>query len=766
MIVTALAGLALAAPFQLSSDPLLNKRITYSTSTAPIREVLEDLSAETGAKLRVVGALSDDLVVLYVKDRPAHEVLSKIATHFDWQWTKDEAGYILGGKPGWETRYARRIDESIYSLMKGAVQEAQKWCDEVRHMDLGAIKEKSKHLSAAIEELYSKLTDDERANEAIYAQLEPMEAELEKLQSLTDPAAMIANQLVSSLNQTTLLELARRSRLVFSVAPTASQKPMPPNAASAAHSLVATIIERNQMDQGQADQFDSEYVPERFTASDVYTVRVELTASLSQLINGGSWNPGANIAIVGKSGKILWRGSHSYTSYGNAQHLEDLLTPIHEEEDYEQSESERQPRGPIDALSAPFELDQEINAAIAATGMGGNEPPKELLESLAKGSKVDLLAIELKIGPMIAERAEVSFISDAFDYAMSRMDAFLPAKTVGKMFDSFARKVDGNWTFEDGWVAIRSNNPELRRAGTIPRSTLRKYRDLSADQIGLTVDQVAQLAAELTDFQLSSPALMTFASFEFFGGLSETVASYGLRAIAAMNPMERQAIKSGGARFGSLSPSVRNHIAEFLYRSGEEWSEFLTMWEFDFMSETDLDLSDEEIEKRFRDRYGAFWESREAGDDHEITQILPNGPTADTLIQAEENDVEAIAAHFMFAGLTMPVSMPIQVYAMMKTLIDGAAGEMGFMPAMAIPTVRPAIGTRLTVKVTFLPEKSAAFGAVGLVAKPGTSFGPYDELPVSTKNRVNKIMEMQKRMFDRGGAGGGGGNIPPPQQIP
>ncbi|MCW5947808.1 MAG: hypothetical protein KIT74_12345 [Fimbriimonadales bacterium] len=765
MIVTALAGLALAAPFQLSSDPLLDKRVTYSTSTAPIREVLEELSAATGAKLRVVGAFSDDLVVLYVKDRPAHEVLSKIATHFDWQWTKDEAGYILGGKPGWETRYARGIDDSIYSLMKDAVQQAQKWCDEVRQMDLGAIKEKSKHVSAAIEELYSKLTDDERANEAIYAQLEVMEAELEKLQSLTDPAAMITNQLVSSLNQTTLLELARRSRLVFSVVPTASQKLLPPNATSAAHSLVATIIERNQMYESQADEYDSEYVPEKFTASDVYTVRVELTASLPQLISGGTWNPGANIAIVGKSGKVLWRGSHSYTSYGNAQHLEDLLTPIHEMEDYEQSESERLPRGPVDSLSAAFELDREFNAAIASSRMGSNEPPKELLESMAKGSKVDFLASIMRIGPMIAERAGVSFIADAYDYAGSMWEAFLPANTVGKMFDSFAHRVDGNWTYENKWVAIRSNNPELRRAGTIPRSTLRKYRDLTAEQIGLTIDQVAQLAAELTDFQLSSPALMTFASFEFFGGLSETASSYGLRAIAAMNPMERQAIRSGGARFGSLSPGVRNHIAEFLYRSGDEWSEIATLSEFDFMSEIDLDLSDEEIEKRFRDRYGSLWDSVESGDDREITQILPNGPTAETLIHADENHVEAIAANFMFAGITMPVSMPAEMYAMMKTMMDGAAGQVDFLPAIAIPTVRPAIGTRLTVKVTFLPEKSAAFGTVGMVAKPGTSFGPYDELPDSTKKRVSKMMEIQKRMFDRGGDGGGG-HIPPPQQMP
>jgi hypothetical protein len=762
MIVTALAGLALAAPLQLSSDPLLEKRVTYSTATAPIREVLEELSAATGAKLRVVGAFSDDLVVLYVKDRPAHEVLSKIAAHFDWQWNKDEAGYILGGKPGWETRYARGIDDSIYSLMKGAVEKARQWCDEVRQMDLGAVKEKSKHVSSAIEELYSKLTDDERANEAIYAQLEVLEAELEKLQELTNPSAMIANQLVSSLSQSTLLEIARRSRLVFSVVPTASQKPMPPNATSAAHNLVATIIERNQMYEGQGDEYDSEYVPEKFTASDVFTVRVELTASLSELISGGTWNPGANIAVVGKSGKILWRGSHSYTSYGNSQHLEELLTPIHEMEDYEQSASERQPRGPVDALPAPFELDQEMNAAIASSSMGSNEPPKELLESMAKGSKVDFLALALKLGPMIAERAQVSFISDAYDYAGSRWDAFLPGNTVGKMFDSFAHKVDGKWTYEDGWVAIRSNNSELRRAGTIPRTTLRKYRDLAAEQIGLTIDQVAQLAADLTDFQLSSPALMTFASFEFFGGLSETASTYGLRAIAAMNPMERRAIASGGATFGSLSPTVRNHIAEFLYRSGEDWSEFAALSEFDFMSEIDLDLSDEEIEKRFRDRYGSLWESVEDRDDREITQILPKGPTGDTLIRADENHVEAIAANFIFAGLTMPVSMPAEMYAMMKALMDGAAGQVDFMPAIAIPTVRPAIGTRLTVKVMFLPEKSAAFGTVGMVAKPGTAFGPYDDLPDSTKKRVSKMMEIQRRMFDRGGDGGGG-HIPPPQ---
>ena len=77
---------ATAQPADLSQDPLLQKRLTVWLKMEPLRDALRTIGKQTGVALRCQDAIADEKVAIFVRERPAHEILTQLAGALRYAW--------------------------------------------------------------------------------------------------------------------------------------------------------------------------------------------------------------------------------------------------------------------------------------------------------------------------------------------------------------------------------------------------------------------------------------------------------------------------------------------------------------------------------------------------------------------------------------------------------------------------------------------------------------------------------------------------------
>ncbi len=750
LTLTTVLALQAANPF--AGDTRLDGAISYRSDVAPLRVVVAELKTLTGVELRAAPVIAEDLLVIRVKDKPSSEALTRIAKHFDWEWSKSGEGYTLGPRPGWEGRERSQIEEAIYQLMLPAVEEARSRLRDRQSGTDAEVTAKISRLKRELAELYEKGDEED---EKLWAQVARLESQLEALLSLRSPESEFALSLIASLDRNGLINLAQNSRIVYSLFPTAAQRTLPQPAVASAHKLVRDlIISRLEAESVAAgDQRERTYRDDlahntKFSVEDVYTVRVSVEARPERMIRRGGWAPRVEMAIVGKNGRILWSGAE-YISGASDHPYGVTLRGIDGEVAGAPNEAPpRPPRGPTDVLRDKIAIEGELAEGLAGSAALAEGPTPEFIAFLTRGSVVDPLISLTRVGPLTAEAASVSYIADAYDVQIMS-GAPAAGDSAGAIFESLAEASKSKWSYEGGWVAMRNESPALARAATLPRPLLFRYRDLAADQHGLTVDQTAKFASDLTDLQFASGVVeLLFALLGTFDSMDVTTA-YALRAWAAMTPMEKAAAKGDGVAFGRLSPAVRSNLSTFLYRSGDSWTD---------RSLTDLldmlELGDEDdLEEVVGDIEKALEPPKDDGvigyEDREITQILPNGPSTDALVRVAGQSVSAVSVKVQFGEVKFPWTLPVQMVAMMKLMADGDMGGFSDGPAISFAGYRPAIGDSVYFGIEFLPEKKASVLFLGMTAAPGTEFGPFESLPQSTRSEIDRLVERAKKMFGR-----------------
>jgi len=83
----------------LDDDSRLAKPIAITEYAVPAPQVCADLAKLSGVPITCDASLSQDLVVLLVRRRPAKEVMTQLADTFGWKWQKSEGGYQLQPTP-------------------------------------------------------------------------------------------------------------------------------------------------------------------------------------------------------------------------------------------------------------------------------------------------------------------------------------------------------------------------------------------------------------------------------------------------------------------------------------------------------------------------------------------------------------------------------------------------------------------------------------------------------------------------------------------
>ncbi|GIV14631.1 MAG: hypothetical protein KatS3mg022_0066 [Armatimonadota bacterium] len=91
-LTLALCGCIVAAndPIDPQADVRLAKRSTFFFPPAPLGDVLQKISQQTGVSLRAERSVAQHRAILVVHDKPLHETLNKLAEAFGYTWRKIE----------------------------------------------------------------------------------------------------------------------------------------------------------------------------------------------------------------------------------------------------------------------------------------------------------------------------------------------------------------------------------------------------------------------------------------------------------------------------------------------------------------------------------------------------------------------------------------------------------------------------------------------------------------------------------------------------
>lgn len=176
-----LTGLSGAQPIDLAKEESLQIRITLNESIIPVSDLLAQLSKRTGVPLSVERGLGDHKLTLFVKDRPAGEVLSKAASVMGYEWQKTEKGYQL-----YQSSAMREMEQKQRKLeaelgRKSLEMELKRWMEIAEKPFADVLKETERQwiryqeISAEIQRLYDETSD------ASADRLAKLQSELEQL---------------------------------------------------------------------------------------------------------------------------------------------------------------------------------------------------------------------------------------------------------------------------------------------------------------------------------------------------------------------------------------------------------------------------------------------------------------------------------------------------------------------------------------------------------------------------------------------------------
>ena len=147
-VLAVVSGLCLAAAqARLSEDPRLQKTISLWLRMEPLSAALQAISQETGVQLSVESTAPRDKVALFVENRPAHEILERLATLFRYEWRTDgRDGYVLRVPDATRTQESQAA-RALRDAQQTALRDLRRAAQEVWRMTLQQYQQRKDELS-------------------------------------------------------------------------------------------------------------------------------------------------------------------------------------------------------------------------------------------------------------------------------------------------------------------------------------------------------------------------------------------------------------------------------------------------------------------------------------------------------------------------------------------------------------------------------------------------------------------------------------------
>ncbi|MCX7992163.1 MAG: hypothetical protein N2651_00705 [Fimbriimonadales bacterium] len=107
----------------LGADARLQASLSFTEPLIPLRELVQKIRERTDAPLAVAPEIADDKVCVLVSEKPAYEILNRLAEllRYQWQWGTDGKTYVLR-IPAVE----RQRERALYQLAQSTEQQRQR----------------------------------------------------------------------------------------------------------------------------------------------------------------------------------------------------------------------------------------------------------------------------------------------------------------------------------------------------------------------------------------------------------------------------------------------------------------------------------------------------------------------------------------------------------------------------------------------------------------------------------------------------------------
>ncbi|MEM4408097.1 MAG: hypothetical protein QXI19_05065, partial [Candidatus Caldarchaeum sp.] len=149
------------SPVDLKADERLLVSTSVEAGPKTIKSILSDIQTQTGVELKPAKEIEEDLCILHVRERPAHEILFVIAEHFGWQWEKNDQGYILRQKNETRAKEEKELREELLKLSHLIKKRAEESLRERESSDFQALLKEYQDIQNKIKELSARPNTDE-----------------------------------------------------------------------------------------------------------------------------------------------------------------------------------------------------------------------------------------------------------------------------------------------------------------------------------------------------------------------------------------------------------------------------------------------------------------------------------------------------------------------------------------------------------------------------------------------------------------------------
>ncbi|MCC2669336.1 MAG: hypothetical protein K0Q72_1807, partial [Armatimonadetes bacterium] len=502
----ALAALAMpgaAEPDAASprGDLRLERRITRVIDGRPLAEVIPSIGKELGVALSATMSAADHRVVLCVRDRPAGQLLEELAEHLELEWRRSDTGYALTEAPA----VRRKHEEARKARASAEWREARTWVGRAARL-----------ASLPAAQLLS--TERELSDRLNSADLPPAER------------AQVADELA-------LVQEARR--------------PATPLAVSILQSLTAAQVARLQSG-GDLLLGDGELTPALL--AQVRAVRnpetpfadaTEFPVWADVLIQFRDWNgqegpprPGdrsrqLSITLVGRRER---EGKQEWTPLG------------------------WQPKLPDPASARPLATQTDDPALLRVVELKVPERKRPTLERLGGVETAATWESRLwpawpTLGDVARQLSEVSGLEVMADgFVRSRVDPrwLEGRRSVAAILDRVATGLDYDWSKQGNLIRLHSRQRVQDRDRDAPERILQPWRERVAHREVASLDDLAELAARLTDEQARGVSDYWGWYFDQHwvspptgGAIMFYAQRRHLRFWAALSSAQRQAARSG-----------------------------------------------------------------------------------------------------------------------------------------------------------------------------------------------------------------------------
>ena len=432
---------ALAAAFH--GDRRLDATVDAAAKNQPLGDWLKSLAGTLNVPLTAGRSAADEKVTLFLKRRPAGEVLTLVARHLEFEWTENKGGYTLVETP----EHRRRLEEQRAAEWRAL----QRWMERLSKLaDVPG-----EQLSARQREVDGALADPALAPERRRTLDEERRLLADWFRHYR--AVPVAVGLYRSLTPVQLQRLRTEGFLRLSSA----YGTLSPRGVALTHAALAS----------PSDAAPSDVAP-----------HADLTLRLEELARDtGRPNGARQLRLYVE---LLAVRPNRSTSMLNWR----VRSPAVDDEPRKSVEVVADPD-----LKRPVELTLRPTTAPLAVDVAGIAA-----YTLAQWKPAVTLA---DVSEALHRSTGLEVVADAFTRA--RLDPALLTRqtTVGELLDLLARELDYTWSKQGRVLFLRSRARGYDRAAEVPDRVLRPLLARWATAPAPTVDDLAGLAAALTDSQ-------------------------------------------------------------------------------------------------------------------------------------------------------------------------------------------------------------------------------------------------------------------------